>query len=196
MPNVSHGTLAAVGRGVRRFHVAVVVAIFALSCESPRSQRETSPARAATCAVAETTAVTGQGLGELRIGATVQKVRTACDVARDSTIARGNEAMPERRIAVVLGTDTVEAIVESDWIRRLEVTTPRFRTSDSLGVGTSAGALRARDATLAVGDRGVFALVPAHCGISFHLAGMTPAQGSWAAIPDSTLVDRVLVFGC
>jgi len=138
----------------------------------------------------------GNGLGNLRIGMSVVQLRAVCNVTRDSTVAHGNEGLPERRIAVAIGMDTLEALVESHAIRRLEITTPRFRTTDSLGVGSRADALRSLNATLAFGDRGVFALVPAHCGLSFHLAGVGPTQQSWSQIADSTRVDRVLAFGC
>lgn len=96
-----------------------------------------------------------------------------------------------------MGSDIVQAIVHADTVRRVEITTPGLRTADSLGVGTTAGVLRKLGATLAVGDRGVFAIVPSHCGLSFRLGGIQVARGaSWNGIPDSTPVDLVLLYGC
>jgi hypothetical protein len=111
-------------------------------------------------------------------------------------LALGNEGLPERRIAVVVGVDTIEATIDNNRVWRIEVETPRLRTADSLGVGTTASALNQRGATLAVGE-GVFAILPTHCGLSFQLNNVNVAQGrSWRTIPDSARVSRVLVFGC
>ena len=182
---------------MRWLQMTALVSMAACGSETPRSEPSPpgdSPTR--TCGITQMTLLTGAGLAELHVGASVEQIRATCDVVRDSTIAHGNEGMPERKIAVALAGDTTEALVESDTVRRIEVTSARFRTSDSLGVGTTARALREMNATLAVGDRGVFALVPTRCGLSFHLAGVSPAQSAWSAIPDSTQVDRVLVIGC
>jgi hypothetical protein len=174
-----------------RLVVAMLLAITACGAESARP---ISSAR--TCAVVDSARLSGNGFGALRVGATVNEVRAACDVVADTTLEHGNEGLPERRIAVLVGSDTVEATVVRDSIWRLELTMARIRTVDSLGVGTTAGELRAKGAKLAVGDRGVFALVPGHCGLSFQLSGVAPAADEWSRIADSTSVGRVLVFGC
>lgn len=173
-----------------RFVVAALLAIAACGAETARPV-----ASARTCAVVDSTRLSGYGFGALRVSATVDEVRAACDLVADTTLEHGNEGLPERRLAVLVGSDTVEATVVSDSIFRLELTTARIRTVDSLGVGTTAAVLRAKGATLAVGDRGVFALVPSHCGLSFQLS-VNPASGEWSQIADSASVRRVLVFGC
>jgi hypothetical protein len=172
------------------FVVAVLLTLTACGAESGRPV-----ASARTCAVVDSTRLSGNGFGALRVGAAVDEVRAACEVVADTTLEQGNEGLPERRIAVLVGSDTVEATVVRDSIFRLELTTARVRTVDSLGVGTTAAVLRANGATLAVGDRGVFALVPSHCGLSFQLS-VNPASGEWSQIADSASVGRVLVFGC
>ena len=175
----------------QRLAVAVLLATTACGGESARPIPN-----ARTCAVVDSARLSGNGLGALRVGAAVDEVRAACGVVVDTTLEHGNEGLPERRIAVLVGNDTVEATVVSDSIWRLELTTPRIRTVDSLGVGATAGMLRAKGAKLAVGDRGVFALVPNHCGLSFQLSGVDPASSEWSRIADSTSISRVLVFGC
>ena len=176
-----------------RFHRLTAGIFILAACNAEPQPASGTPA---TCQVTPTTVLSGDGIGALRLGATLQDVRAACDVIHDSTLTHGNEGMPERRIRVALATDTLEGVVVNDSLRRVEVTTPRIRTADSLGVGTTARRLRDANATLAVGDRGVFALVPTHCGLSFHLAGVRPDQASWSEVPDEAIVDRVLVFGC
>jgi hypothetical protein len=179
-----------------------LLALATLACTPEARDADTTAQAApplppvASCGISDRATLAGHGIGDLTIGSDVNQLRSKCEVLRDSTDARGNEGMPERKIAVVVGSDTIEAIVDSNSVHRLEITTSRIRTTDSLGVGTTAAELRAKDATLAVGDRGVFALVGSHCGVSFHLAGLSPTQNTWPQIPDSTTVDRVLVFGC
>ena len=177
-----------------RKHRLIVAGLFAISACGTESARPMPSAR--TCAVEDSVPLSGNGFGALRVGATVDEVRTACAVVADTTLERGNEGLPERRIAVLVGSDTIEATVVRDSIWRLELTTERIRTVDSLGVGTTARVLRAKGAKLAVGDRGVFALVPNHCGLSFQLSGVDPASSEWSRIADSTSVGRLLVFGC
>ncbi len=177
-----------------RKHRLVVAALLAVTACGAESARPIPSARA--CAVEDSTRLSGNGFGAFRVGATVDEVRAACEVVADTTLEQGNEGLPERRLTVLVGSDTVEATVVRDSIWRLELTTARIRTSDSLGVGTAAGVLRAKGAKLAVGDRGVFALVPSHCGLSFQLSGVDPASAEWSRIAESSSVGRVLVFGC
>jgi hypothetical protein len=176
------------------YRILVAVSLVGAACgsESGRLTPQTS-----TCGVTDSTRLSGNGVGALRVGATVDSVRAVCQVVRDTTLEFGNEGQPERRVAVLVSADTVETAVEGGKVWRIEVITPSIQTTDSLGVGTTAASLRAKGATLAVGDRGVFALVPSHCGLSFHLGGVDPAHGrSWTGIADSVRVDMVLVFGC
>jgi hypothetical protein len=104
--------------------------------------------------------------------------------------------MPERRVTIELGADSVDATIVNDRVWRIEVRTPRFRTADSLGVGSTVREIRTGPASLATGDRGVFALRRDHCGLSLQLAGIPPSRGEWALIPETTRVALVLVFGC
>jgi hypothetical protein len=105
--------------------------------------------------------------------------------------------MPERRVTVALGGDSLDATIVNDRVWRIEVRTPRFRTGDSLGVGSLVREIRRGRTSLATGDRGVFALRRDHCGLSFQLAGVPPGGGeNWSRIPDTTRIAMVLVFGC
>ena len=121
------------------------------------------------------------GVGALRIGKTVDSVRAACQVVRDTVGT--NEGQPERRIAVAIGVDTVTAVVVGDSIWRIHVRTPGIRTADSVGVGTTAARLRGEPGARVISGEGKnFIVVPSRCGFSFRIGGTT--------------IDEVLVLGC
>lgn len=188
--------------------VIVGLTVVSLGCTERESGTDSAPVTSqssfpaadeapANCGLQRSSVLTGSGIGDFRIGTPVDRLRARCRVVRDTVLQYGNEGMPERRVTVGLGTDLLEATIVDDRIWRIEVRTPRFRTADSIGVGSLARDLRRRPATLATGDRGVFALRRDHCGLSFQLAGVPPGRGeNWSRIPDTTRVALVLVFGC
>ena len=77
-----------------------------------------------------------EGIGQLRIGTTVHSIRQKCNVVRDTTVIVG-EGMPARKLAVAFSQDTVDAEVVDDRVWRIAVLSPRLKTADSLGVGTT-----------------------------------------------------------
>ena len=144
--------------------------------------------------------LTGNGIGEFRIGRLVTELRSSCDVVADTTLAFGNEGQPERRIAIRVASDTLEATVVEGRVWRIEVDAPAFRTSDSLGVGSTAAQLRKRGARRpGYGEGGIYTTIPTLCGLSFRIAAEThpvAIERGWAALPDSAPVDEVLIVGC
>ncbi len=143
-----------------------------------------------------------EGIGELRIGATVEAVRERCNVVRDTT-APGAEGMPARKLAVALSRDTVEAEIVDGRVWRIAVGSPRLRTADALGVGTSIGRLRQlKDPRGMMGEGQFFVASPQHCGMSFRIANAGPrARGDMDRaglfrLPDTAAVAEVLIFGC
>jgi len=147
--------------------------------------------------------VSDEGIGALRIGATVNSVRQKCDVVRDTTVM-GAEGMPARKLTVAFSRDTVEAEIVDDRVWRIGVRSPRLRTADSPGVGTKkARLLQLRSPRLMTGEGQLFVASPAHCGMSFRLANVGPdaLRGNLdriglARLPESTVVSEVLIFGC
>jgi hypothetical protein len=147
--------------------------------------------------------ITDEGIGDLRIGASIESVRQKCTVVRDTTVM-GPEGMPARKLAVMFSRDTVETEIVDGRVWRLAVLSPRLRTADSLGVGTSIGRLlQLKNPHGMTGEGQFFVASPAHCGMSFRLtiaeAGPAPGdldQAGLARLPRSTSVNEVLVFGC
>jgi hypothetical protein len=143
-----------------------------------------------------------EGIGELRIGATVEAVRQKCNVIRDTT-APGAEGMPARKLAVALSRDTVEAEIVDGRVWRIAVRSPRLRTTDALGVGTSIGRLRQlKEPRGMMGEGQFFVVSPQHCGMSFQVVNAGPrARGDMdraglARLSEAAGVSQVLIFGC
>jgi len=180
----------------RAFSCAAFLAMAACQRRDAAPAADTATAGATTCGVNAVTALTGDGVGDLRIGASVDQVARNCRVLRDTT-GLGIEGEPERTILVDLGRDSVTAVVSADKIWRVHVRTPAFRTADSLGVGTEITALRNRRPQILMGEGRVFVRLPTHCGLSFRLGGVVAGRTfSLALIPESVVVDEVLAIGC
>ena len=147
--------------------------------------------------------ITDEGIGQLRIGTTVESVRQKCNVVRDTTVM-DVEGMPARRLSVALSRDTVEAEIVGGRVWRIAVRSPRLRTADSLGVGTTlARLLQLGNPRGMTGEGKFFLASPDHCGMSFRLANAGPGarrgdldSAGLARLPRSSAVSEVLVFGC
>lgn len=148
-------------------------------------------------------ALSDSALGEVRIGRTVAEVSARCTVVRDTTAPR-SEGQLARVIDVVVGSDTIEAEVIEDRIWRIEVTSPAYRTADSLGVGTPLPALLAHEGVSPLSGEGrLFVKTASHCGLSFQLSvpDTGAAAGRWTVadlrrLSSATEVTRVLIIGC
>lgn len=194
----------------------LVLMVALIGCEAKKaapdasssSPTDSSPRAAATGVIAPksscgTEMLGEQGIGELRIGATVESIRQKCDVVRD-TIVPGPEGMPARKLAVALSRDTVEAEIVDGRVWRIAVHSPRLRTADALGVGTSIGRLRQlKDSRGMMGEGQFFVASPQHCGMSFRLSNAGPLakrgdmdRTGLFRLPETATVSQVLIFGC
>lgn len=187
--------------------VPLCAALFSIQACEPRDaapagdtaraqQGATTSATGSTCGVDARTALTGDGIGRLRVGAPVEDVARTCRILRDTTML-GTEGQPERTILVDLGRDSVAAVVSAGRVWRVHVQGPAFRTADSLGIGTPVGAFRHRGPEILIGEGNVFLRLPSHCGLSFRLRDVAPGRASsLQQLPDSAVVDEVLAIGC
>ena len=192
----------------------VVLALALFGCEAKREAPPAAqpgppapPIAAPAPSVATSTCgdetLTDEGIGHLRIASTVEAVGLNCNIVRDST-AIGAEGMPARKLLVALSRDTVEAEVVSGRVWRIAVASPRLRTADSLGVGTTkARLLQLTKPRLMTGEGRLFVASPDHCGMSFRLTnvGRDALRGNrdrvgLARLPDTAVVSEVLIFGC
>ena len=197
---------------VRRLALMLGLIACGKTSESTPADSSSLPAAASSSPVASTGDRTGacgeeiiadEGIGQLKIGASMESVRQKCTVVRDTTVV-DVEGMPSRRLAVVFSRDTVEAEIVDGRVWRIAVLSPRLRTADSLGVGTTiARLLQLKDPHGMTGEGQFFVASPAHCGNSFRLAiaDVGPAPGDLdraglARLPRSTAVNEVLIFGC
>lgn len=172
--------------------------------EPPRVVRDEHPAESSStvggCAESR---YDGTGVGALRIGATVDSVRRACAVVRDTTEIRA-EGMPARILTVAFGADTVEAEVVDGHVWRITLSRARFRTADSLGVGVPIGRLLSLPGIHGMtGEGALYLASPVHCGLSFRITDPVldspPAEWTTAVLerlPATSVVTAVLIFGC
>jgi hypothetical protein len=156
-----------------------------------------------SCGITSTTPLTGDGIGDLRIGRTAEEVAEACDIIREELWMP--EGMPSRVLVVDLLRDTVSAELVDGRVWRLTLRKPGFFTMpDSLGVGIRLSRLIRTDGlTAAVGEGSLWAMSPRLCGLSFEVVRRAPpppaAQSGTAALrrlPGETRIGRVLVTGC
>src|SRR6185503_369530 len=195
--------LAVIGCEVKKEQPSSVPSSGETTAVSPQpspAAPSTSTPRPSACGEA---VITDEGIGELRIGTTVESVREKCIVVSDKT-APGAEGMPARKLTVALARDTVEAEIVNGRVWRLAVHSPRLRTADSLGVGTTlARLLQLRNPHGMTGEGKFFVASPEHCGMSFRLANAGPGaqrgdldSAGLARLPQSAVVSEALVFGC
>ena len=197
---------------IRRGVVVLVLALFGCEAKketppaaqpSPPSPPIAAPAPSVATSTCADSTLTDEGIGHLRIASTVEAVSLNCNIVRDTT-AIGAEGMPARKLLVALSRDTVEAEVVSGRVWRIAVASPRLRTADSLGVGTTkARLLQLTKPRLMTGEGRLFVASPQHCGMSFKLTnvGRAALRGNLdrvglARLPDTAVVSEVLIFGC
>jgi len=162
-----------------------------------------STAQTRNCGISGVPVLTDEGIGDLRPGSTVKDVAASCEVLSD-TVERRAEGMNERVVTVRIDGDFVETTVDKDKIQRLEISSPRYRTRDSLGVDTPLSRIaHSGGAKFLPGEDGVYGFTSDHCGLSFRFSvPLRPPTGrDWtAATIDSAhgdaVVDRVLVTQC
>lgn len=155
------------------------------------------------CGVTESTMLTGDRLGDIVIGRSLDEVARTCPVLRDTTELR-SEGQMERVVTFAVAGEQVEAEIVDGNLWRLTIDEPAFRTSDLLSVGTSVARLLRYDGVRPlIGEGRLYVQVSEHCGLSFRLSKPASAVGSGEpdaaslrTLPAETHVAEILVVGC
>ncbi|HET7187594.1 MAG TPA: hypothetical protein VFI52_05540 [Gemmatimonadaceae bacterium] len=192
--------------------VLALLTIIALGAGCISGEREESASTAQRATTVATTSrvgcctrlITGDGVGTIRIGVSLDSVRGAYPVIRDTTVQLDVKERPAREVSVLMGADTAVLSVQGGRVSEVLLTSRRFATSDSLGVGTTLKRLLGYALPKGYGVGGqLIVATAAHCGLSFHFAGRF--DGLPEGFKDSTvlrrfppeaLVDRVRIDGC
>ena len=132
--------------------------------------------------------LTSKGVGPLAIGMTTDSLARVCRVLSRERVDGST------RLSVRVGQDTVRAFADpAGRIAWIEIDSPRIRTRDSIGVGsTAASILHLPDVSGDAGATNTFALTPKsgpHCGLTFWLDQRT------AEMLSATRGDRLRMLG-
>jgi hypothetical protein len=162
---------------------AVGVLTLATACRIERVRTADSASAAAaepgaglnSCGITSESRVRDDGIGVLRVGTSLDAVRTNCTVISERT---GANDVPV--IAMVdLGRDTAAVEFLNGVLQRITLHHQAYRTADSLGVGTHITRLLAMRGVTGITDRGkLYAVSPAYCGLRFMLVNPAPAPPS------------------
>ena len=200
-----------------RFFVALAAIVIAAGCRRtenadrrgdttvapPVSVDTISRSEALDCGITGTAVISDEAVGELKVGRSVEDIRALCDILTDAQ-ELGSEGMQERVVVVRIAGEPVRAVIRNNKVWRVEITSPRIKTVDSLGVDTPLHAIATKPgAEFHPGEDGVYGFVAVHCALSFRFSiPLRPPRGSgWTpeAIDKAhgdAAVDKVLLTQC
>jgi hypothetical protein len=178
------------------------------------SAKDAEPSTVQSAQIASDDALlTGDSVGPAIVGVAPSALSPRIKVIRD-TIEEGMEGIPESIAILLVAGDTIRAAIDSGRIYRFSVTSARFRTTDSLGVGTPLSRLLSEPGIYAMtGEGAVFVWSASRCGLGFRLWDVADREAAWdpgrlgdapdsvgvaelRRLPQSTTVGEVIVVGC
>jgi hypothetical protein len=148
--------------------------------------------------------VTDDSVGSLPLVLHRRELARFVRIVRDTTEA-AEEDMTNQVVVAVVDGDTVRVVVDEEGkVGWYVLRSPRFRTRDSLGVGTSLGQLLEVPGVYAKSSEGqAWVIVPQHCGLTFTMENDLGLDSPDSAdvsrlsrLPKDTRVTEVSVFGC
>jgi hypothetical protein len=160
------------------------------------------------CGVQSGTRLENDGVGAIRIGATVDQLASQCQIVRD-TVVYPDQTTTEHVIALQVDKDVVETIVDSSMrVTEIRVATYRWKTAEGLGVDTDLGRFLEIPGVIAIPgserELALFLQVPQYCGLDFRLpwygATVTPLDSVTPlflqTLPPKSTVTSVIVRPC
>ncbi|MGV3710728.1 MAG: hypothetical protein ACO1Q7_18040 [Gemmatimonas sp.] len=178
-----------------------------VACEKRDSSNEPPSSAVAerTCSDGSALALSGSGIGALRLGARADSVIAHCLVTSDSTMQDAEGGL-QRVLAIRFGPALLHAEISGDTVWRITTRDSVLRTEEGLGVGSPlATLLLTPDVVAYRGEGTVMVQVPRHCGMSFQLdpsseaavrGGATISYAELKALPELAQISRVLMTGC
>lgn len=153
-----------------------------------------------SCGISSESRISQDGIGILRIGASVDAIRAGCAVLSETSGANGTPILAR----VDLGRDTADVEFAAGTLRRITLHHQAYRTADSLGVGTHVSRLiKFRDAVGVTERNRLYAETPAYCGLRFMLSEPAPAppaaqtgRAALRRLSGETRVRELEIVGC
>ncbi|HEU4455870.1 MAG TPA: hypothetical protein VFR81_22585, partial [Longimicrobium sp.] len=135
--------------------------------------------------------VSRYGVGPVRIGMTLDELRSACPETRDTTWEQ--EGMKETGAIAAPGGKRIVAVLAGGKIARIVVDQPGLRTSAGLSVGATVGDLRARYGRMCagVGEGRVAVWFPNAPGLSFGLDTLATRRWDLSRTDPDSIPDDV-----
>jgi hypothetical protein len=185
--------------------VIALTAIVACGKSGDSSASTPTPLTQRTCSDGRTLALSGTGIGAVRLGARVDTIIAQCLVVSDSTM-QDAEGTLQRVLAIRFGPSLLHAEIAGDTVWRITTRDSVLRTEEGLGVGSPLATLLLTPEVVAYrGEGTVMVRVPKHCGMSFQLdpsseaavrGGATISHEELKALPELAQISRVLMTGC
>jgi hypothetical protein len=203
--------MAIICRDRRAFLAFASILVLTLTaCEQAREKNSAQSTTQSTTTVADAFLITADSIGPAILGTAPSALSARLKIIRD-TLEIVFEDMTDSVLVLGFSGDTIRAGIDSGRINRLTVTSPRFRTADSISVGTPITRFLSEPGVYVWASEGQATLwSPSHCGMGFRLfdgtnpyppAGLGDSADSLGVarlreLPKTTQVGEISVYGC
>src|SRR5258706_6282640 len=133
---VGRRQMAIICKDSRAFLVFASILVLTLTaCERAREKNSAQSTTQSASTVANAFLITTDSIGPAILGTAPSALSARLKIIRD-TLEMDFEDMTDSVLVLGFSGDTIRAGIDSGRINRLTVTSPRFRTADSIGVST------------------------------------------------------------
>ena len=118
-------------------------------------------------------------VGSISVGASIDSVLTGASLLRDEERRAIGGGDRERFLTIAVSGDTLEIVPAGGRVLEIALRSTRLRTSDNLGVGTTAAELARRNILVAqIDGSGLAVNLVAHCGLDLLIEGVPGETGT------------------